>query len=112
MDPFGVLISSLVYSSLCISNRVVDLSTLYQSDLPPPSARSEPPRPTFISLPLAVPVASERVGSECPICLDVYVEDDMVITLICNHTYHPTCIERWKTVATHRVCPLCRTPMG
>ena len=105
MEPFGIILSSMVYSSLCVANYVVDM-TLHNNTLP---VRDVVPQPTFISLPLPTVVSSVYVGNDCPICLDTFVEGDEVIVLSCGHTYHPTCIETWSR--TGNVCPLCRTSL-
>lgn len=113
MEPVGTILSSMVYLSLCTVNYVVDISGIYSSPIQP--VRREPSRPTttptFVALPMARTVSSEDVGVECAICLEQYIEDDLVIVLQCDHRYHPTCIETWSRTGSTCVCPLCRKPI-
>ncbi|MFH4984550.1 hypothetical protein AB6A40_011259 [Gnathostoma spinigerum] len=43
----------------------------------------------------------------CPVCLERL--DDQTITILCNHTFHPTCLEQWSDT-TCPVCRYCLTP--
>jgi len=43
---------------------------------------------------------------ECSICLDSYMEDEMIIYLECGHYYHNECSKRWFKEG--KTCPLCR----
>jgi hypothetical protein len=40
----------------------------------------------------------------CPICLDT--STPMNITLLCNHQFHSSCINKWLDI--NCVCPYCR----
>jgi hypothetical protein len=42
----------------------------------------------------------------CVICLENYEKKTITRKLICNHTFHITCIETWLSNAT--TCPICR----
>lgn len=42
----------------------------------------------------------------CVICLENYEKQTITRKLICNHTFHITCIETWLSNAT--TCPICR----
>lgn len=43
---------------------------------------------------------------ECPVCQDDYVEEDELLKLPCNHTFHPSCITDWLKI--NGTCPVCR----
>ena len=43
---------------------------------------------------------------ECSICLDSYMEDDIIIYLECGHYYHNECSKQWFKEG--KACPLCR----
>lgn len=50
---------------------------------------------------------------ECAICLDNYNNNDdkQIVKLICDHTYHDHCIQRWFNSIKKRniiECPICR----
>lgn len=52
-----------------------------------------------------------KEGSECPVCLSVYVEGEEVRQLkICNHIFHVECIDTW--LSSHSTCPVCRASVG
>uniref|UniRef100_A0A7S4KTZ5 RING-type domain-containing protein n=1 Tax=Guillardia theta TaxID=55529 RepID=A0A7S4KTZ5_GUITH len=44
---------------------------------------------------------------ECYICLEEYVEEEVLRKLPCNHEFHSKCIDRWL-LEVHRTCPCCR----
>lgn len=44
--------------------------------------------------------------TECSVCL-AGITRGAGTTLECGHTFHSTCIERWKATG-HRTCPMCR----
>ncbi|KAL7720786.1 hypothetical protein QTN25_002005 [Entamoeba marina] len=43
----------------------------------------------------------------CPICLDVFVENEPVKILPCEHFFHSDCIDLWLT--NHSNCPFCKS---
>ncbi|KAF3613909.1 putative cation/H(+) antiporter 14-like [Capsicum annuum] len=48
--------------------------------------------------------------SECPICLGLFGDDEMVKLLpVCEHVYHAQCIDEW--LIAHSNCPLCRASL-
>jgi hypothetical protein len=49
------------------------------------------------------------VEEECTICLDQLCENN-VRTLICKHTFHTKCIDRWFTESNIYACPICKQP--
>lgn len=42
----------------------------------------------------------------CPICIDHFVLNSIYRKLICNHTFHIKCIDKW--FVNNNKCPLCR----
>lgn len=48
---------------------------------------------------------------QCAICLEDFVEGEMISVLACSasHAFHPTCINKW--LESQSTCPVCRTPM-
>ena len=50
--------------------------------------------------------ADEMDLVNCIICFDEEGEDDEMITLGCQHSFHKTCLEEW--FGEMRKCPVCR----
>lgn len=55
----------------------------------------------------------ETVVGECPICLQSYETNEMVVVLPCGHHFHKTCACRWlrdelREKRTYPSCPTCR----
>ncbi|CAN4101067.1 unnamed protein product [Withania somnifera] len=54
--------------------------------------------------------AVNELESECPICLGLFKDDELVKLLPdCEHVYHAQCINKWLVV--HSNCPLCRASL-
>jgi hypothetical protein len=52
------------------------------------------------------PINQDLTDCKCPICLDNFVDDTILIRLpLCWHEYHERCIITWLT--SRRTCPLC-----
>ncbi|KAK4378488.1 hypothetical protein RND71_000350 [Anisodus tanguticus] len=47
-----------------------------------------------------------RAVLDCSICLDAFLQGDMLVCLPCGHRFHPCCLEPW--VRTCGDCPYCR----
>ena len=47
---------------------------------------------------------------ECAICLDSYMEDEIIIYLECGHYYHNECSKQWFKEGKN--CPLCRASLS
>jgi hypothetical protein len=45
----------------------------------------------------------------CGICIDEFVNDEILTELPCKHYYHKTCVDKWLTI--NKTCPLCRSPV-
>ncbi|XP_057820092.1 probable E3 ubiquitin-protein ligase RHY1A [Cryptomeria japonica] len=52
-----------------------------------------------------LPRTSEQV--DCPICLDCFQLNQVIIHLPCRHKFHPNCLIPWLEKNNH--CPYCRT---
>ncbi|PPQ99420.1 hypothetical protein CVT24_005407 [Panaeolus cyanescens] len=51
--------------------------------------------------------ATAESDQRCPICLDDYAQDDMVLKLSnCSHWLHRDCLKQW--LQTANTCPVCR----
>ena len=50
--------------------------------------------------------ADEEEGELCSVCLCVYENDDVLIRLPCDHTFHEACVTRW--LLQDSSCPQCR----
>ena len=44
--------------------------------------------------------------TECSICQEEMVENEVIYKLTCRHSYHQQCVTSWLT--NHNTCPLCR----
>ncbi|CAI9783241.1 unnamed protein product [Fraxinus pennsylvanica] len=55
--------------------------------------------------------AKETAGSECPVCLSVFVEGEEIRQLnSCTHAFHVECIDTW--LYSHSNCPVCRVSVS
>lgn len=43
---------------------------------------------------------------KCPICLQIYENDDVLIGMLCKHEFHESCLSKW--FKDYRTCPVCR----
>lgn len=49
--------------------------------------------------------------NECNICLDKYVDNEMIVELKCKHLFHDFCIYSWLSKQSYK-CPVCRMEQG
>ncbi|GAA6231150.1 E3 ubiquitin-protein ligase RNF103 [Lates japonicus] len=47
--------------------------------------------------------------SECVVCLENFVSDELLMGLPCGHAFHQQCIVMWLAAGRH-CCPVCRWP--
>ena len=47
------------------------------------------------------------INSMCSICLEPFVENNLINTLKCKHMYHSKCIDTWFSTNNNN-CPMCR----
>lgn len=52
----------------------------------------------------------EKGDTTCTVCLEDFQDTDVVKQTICNHTFHPTCLEQW--VKDNHSCPNCKGSLG
>ncbi|KAJ5549861.1 BRCA1-associated 2 [Penicillium sp. DV-2018c] len=76
------------------------------SDLPSPSRPPMAPagQVTLSGKPLAPPTPALIELPTCPVCLERMDETTGLLTIICQHVFHCTCLEKWKGSG----CPVCR----
>ncbi|PYH96211.1 RING and UBP finger domain protein [Aspergillus ellipticus CBS 707.79] len=70
-------------------------STAQSSSIPPATLSTRPlapPTPALVELPT------------CPVCLERMDETTGLLTIICQHVFHCTCLQKWKGSG----CPVCR----
>lgn len=48
----------------------------------------------------------EREELNCPICLEDYLEEDILRKMPCDHFYHQECIDQW--LKNNSLCPVCK----
>ncbi|KAJ5485310.1 RING finger protein ETP1 [Penicillium diatomitis] len=73
---------------------------------PPPlkhTASSTAPA-TLSTKPLAPPTPALIELPTCPVCLERMDETTGLLTIICQHVFHCTCLQKWKGSG----CPVCR----
>ena len=44
----------------------------------------------------------------CPICIDGFNKEQIILKLYCNHIYHRECLEMWIIDNNNNECPTCR----
>ncbi|GLI66901.1 hypothetical protein VaNZ11_010928 [Volvox africanus] len=48
--------------------------------------------------------------SECVVCSEAFLEEQLVVLLPCHHFFHDRCIRRWL-LGFSNSCPMCRAPV-
>ena len=51
-------------------------------------------------------LAVSQVEKECLICISAFEENDTILRLPCQHTYHEECAKKWLNL--QKTCPACR----
>ena len=62
------------------------------------------PTTTLTTKPLAPPTPALIELPTCPVCLERMDETSGLLTIICQHVFHCTCLQKWKGSG----CPVCR----
>ncbi|KAJ5651528.1 uncharacterized protein N7484_005251 [Penicillium longicatenatum] len=77
-----------------------------QSSFPPtePGPLSPSGQATLSTKPLAPPTPALIELPTCPVCLERMDETTGLLTIICQHVFHCTCLQKWKGSG----CPVCR----
>ncbi|KAJ5466962.1 hypothetical protein N7475_004714 [Penicillium sp. IBT 31633x] len=92
--------------------QVVDVETPSSEHGPLSPGTSTPSRPpvsstgqvTLTGKPLAPPTPALIELPTCPVCLERMDETTGLLTIICQHVFHCTCLQKWKGSG----CPVCR----
>ena len=51
-------------------------------------------------------IQNNNLLNDCSICLEIFKNNESVISLPCNHIFHHECIQTWLKNSNN--CPLCR----
>lgn len=54
--------------------------------------------------------SNEADGGECALCMEKFMDGEMIMLLPCSHAFHKTCCTRWLVEGQRfktRRCPLC-----
>jgi hypothetical protein len=49
---------------------------------------------------------TSKKNKECPICLEEFKDDDLILGIHCKHNFHTKCIKKWLKEYSNK-CPLC-----
>lgn len=90
----------------------VSLRTLYETLMEFMEERGGPaPQHIIQSLPTSkVTLAQIASNTTCPICFGEYIQEENLINLPCNHSYHEDCITSWLKLKS--TCPTCRLDLA
>lgn len=69
-----------------------------------PNPSSSIPSATLTTKPFAPPTPALIELPTCPVCLERMDETTGLLTIICQHVFHCTCLQKWKGSG----CPVCR----
>lgn len=69
-----------------------------------PNQSNSIPSATLSTKPLAPPTPALIELPTCPVCLERMDETTGLLTIICQHVFHCTCLQKWKGSG----CPVCR----
>ncbi|XP_041846864.1 E3 ubiquitin-protein ligase RNF103 [Melanotaenia boesemani] len=83
------------------------------SDRSSPSSEEGSPTPGGVPPPPACDwsewPADMLLCSECVVCLENFVSEELLMGLPCSHAFHQPCIAVWLAAGRH-CCPVCRWP--
>ena len=48
-------------------------------------------------------------NQSCSICMDMFIDGDIIKTTECNHKFHAKCVQTW--LLEKSICPECRTSL-
>ncbi|KKK14191.1 hypothetical protein P175DRAFT_0470073 [Aspergillus ochraceoroseus IBT 24754] len=84
------------------------LPAVQQATLTPTSSTNQPTSSiasaSLSTKPVAPPTPSLIELPTCPVCLERMDETTGLLTIICQHVFHCTCLQKWKGSG----CPVCR----
>ena len=86
-----------------------DAPTAYATyeDLLSWEARRAPTKSDASALDAYIPTTAANPSDECPICLQAFSHDNVVVTH-CVHTFHMACLHAWVSSSVP-LCPVCKT---
>ncbi|KAJ1554027.1 hypothetical protein HK096_005297, partial [Nowakowskiella sp. JEL0078] len=65
-----------------------------------------------ISMASVISTTISAIGADtCAVCMEDYLDGDMLRELPCKHLFHSTCIDKWLTSRSVQ-CPLCKQEAG
>ncbi|KAI9741275.1 MAG: hypothetical protein M1834_002992 [Cirrosporium novae-zelandiae] len=106
-----VLVKSIELQIPDISNPSTSFPDMTNDPFTPSVATTEPSTgqpsslvPSLSSKPLAPPTPSLVELPTCPVCLERMDETTGLLTILCQHVFHCTCLQKWKGSG----CPVCR----
>ena len=100
----------------CQTHRIVDDMSIYSQSLTYSSIDSSSefviqPKPSIFFIKNMTQSSVNNpleVKDICPICLEAYEEQDLLVTMPCGHQYHKTCIHPWlRNSIDADITPLC-----
>ena len=57
-------------------------------------------------------IVTDKVSSDCAICLSDFLDGEQIRSLPCNHIFHADCADKWlekeEAPGADRKCPMCR----
>ncbi|KAL2835148.1 BRCA1-associated protein 2-domain-containing protein [Aspergillus cavernicola] len=93
-----------VGSDMQPSMSVTQPAAVSQRTTTPTTQPATIPSATLSTKPLAPPTPSLIELPTCPVCLERMDETTGLLTIICQHVFHCTCLQKWKGSG----CPVCR----
>ena len=49
---------------------------------------------------------SANITEQCVICISNFIEEERIVSLPCNHTFHSKCLKEW--FSNNNTCPICK----
>ena len=86
-DPFTPAVTKDITSSINTSGQTTTIQATALSTRP-----MAPPTPALVELPT------------CPVCLERMDESTGLLTILCQHVFHCSCLQKWRGSG----CPVCR----
>jgi hypothetical protein len=101
-----ILINPMTQGMVVIEGSSAGLDSLLRDLM---SKGGQPPatKASIESMPSVV--IGECEDGECVICLDEWLEGEVVKEMPCKHKFHGNCVEKWLKL--HGSCPVCRYKM-
>lgn len=91
-DPFTPVNGSMSDHANTIASQTSRAKGTASQSIRPANRPAPPPTPSLVELPT------------CPVCLERMDESTGLLTILCQHVFHCTCLQKWKGSG----CPVCR----